>query len=591
MQNETDIKRKLKEKLFFEKIKNDKIWYIETFLKIRDKYSRLVPFKLNSAQKLFLEKIKECEEQGKLKRFIILKARQMGISTLTEGLIFSNTATNEFINSLIIAHEDKATQNLFQMSKLFYEELPDELRPMKKYSNERALTFENPTNDESEKKKNPGLRSKITVATAGTTETGRSSTIHNLHVSELAFFPDPERTMTALLQTVPDTPDSLVVIESTANGVGNYFYRMWLQAERGESDFIPIFLPWFTDPTYSKEFNSEEEKEQFIQEVNTTTNDINGNVIYTEEYQLMQRFNLTYEQLNWRRYTIKNKCNGDIEIFHQEYPSTSEEAFIATGRPRFSTSALKKYQTLTKPGVRGYLVERGRSVQFVPDEKGYLEVWEFPKHDKYYCIGADVAEGLAHGDYSVGLVGDENFEVICMWRGHIDPDLFGDELYKLGKWYNWAYLGVENNNHGHAVLRKLQEREYWNIYFQKRYDRIADEVTAKIGWNTNNKTKPLMIDKLAEFIREMYLGIYSNVIIQECLTYVRDDKGSTNAQEGCYDDTVMALAILLQLLLEGKGDTYAPEIPEERSGKKRRKVQEIVDPLFEGTEVKVEVAE
>ena len=584
-------KYKIKEQLFFNKVKNDKRWYIENFLKIRDKNSRLVPLILNPAQVEFDKIINKCKEDGKLPRFIVLKARQMGLSTYTEALIFANTTTKKFVNSLIIAHEDKATQNLFNMSKLYYEELPDVLRPMKKYSNEKALVFENPINDESEKKKNPGLRSRITVATAGTAESGRSATIHNLHVSELAFFPDPERSMTALLQSVPDTEDSLVVVESTANGVGDYFHKMWGQAVRGENEFIPIFLPWFIDPTYSREFRTEAEKQQFIEEVNTTSLDMDGNIIHTEEFELKEKFDLTYEQLNWRKYTIRNKCNGDIEIFHQEYPSTPEEAFIASGRPKFSVSALKKYMKLKKKGKRGYLEEKGSRIEFIPDEKGYIEVWEDPIPGKYYAIGADVAEGLSDGDYSCAIVGDSNFETVAMWHGHIDPDLYGDELYKLAKYYNDAYLGVENNNHGLTTLKKLQDREYWNIYFQKTYDRVSDQITSKMGWNTNSKTKPLMIDKLAEFIREMYLGIYSDLIISECLTYVINDNGTTDAQEGCHDDTVMALALLLQLLLEGREENYAPEVPEERYGRRRKIVQEIIDPLFEKDEEDVEVAE
>lgn len=581
----------LKQQLFFRKVKNDKRWYIENFLKIRNKHSKLVPLKLNPAQKLFYDEIVKCEKEKRLKRFIVLKARQMGISTFTEALIFANTSTQKFVNSMIIAHEDKATQNLFNMSKLYYEELPDVLRPMKKYSNEKALVFENPTNDESEKRKNPGLRSRITVATAGTAESGRSSTIHNLHISELAFFPNPRQSMTALLQSVPDTLDSLVVVESTANGVGDYFHNMWLQAVRGESEFVPIFLAWFIDPTYTREFRSEAERKQFIEEVNTTTTDRDGNVIHTEEYLLKERFNLTYEQLNWRKYTIENKCNGDIEIFRQEYPSTPEEAFIASGRPRFNTNALKKYGTYTKDGERGYLEESGGIVKFVPDEKGYLEVWEHPDPSKTYAIGADVAEGLAHGDYSCALVGDDDFNVVCMWHGHIDPDLFGDELVKLGTYYNGAYIGVENNNHGLTTLRRLQDREYWNLYFQKTYDRITDTITSKVGWNTNSKTKRIMIDKLAEFIREMYLGIYSDLIIGECVTYVINDNGTTDAQQGCHDDTVMALAILLQMLLEGRGENYTPEVPNEMGVRRRINVPEIIDPLFEGEDEELEIAE
>ena len=132
---------------FAYKVKNDVPWYMENFLKIRDKKQRLVPFKINEAQQEFQRIIDENTRLGKPHRYIILKARQLGFSTFTEGKIFHDTVTSENVNSLIIAHEDKATQNLFQMSKLFYEELPAALKPMNKYSTEKALVFENPTTD------------------------------------------------------------------------------------------------------------------------------------------------------------------------------------------------------------------------------------------------------------------------------------------------------------------------------------------------------------------------------------------------------------------------------------------------------------
>lgn len=572
-----------KEDIFYKRLKSDKKWYIENFLKIRNKASKLVPFKLNHAQLIVMDKIKECERNGKLKRFIVLKARQMGLSTLFEALIFHDTSTNTYKNSIIIAHEDKATQNLFQISKLYLDELPDVLRPMIKYSNEKALVFENPSNLIEDKQANPGLRSKITVSTAGTAEAGRSATAHNVHASEVAFFPDAKTTMLGLLQSVPDEANTMVVLESTANGVGDWFHEMWQKASRGENELIPVFLPWFIDPGYTRPFSSEEEKQRFIDEVSVIRKDASGREIRTYEYELMEQNNLTYEQLNWRKYTIANKCQGDEILFMQEYPSTPDEAFISSGRPKFSIKSLKRYKNYVKKPKQGYLVRDVKgNVQFLPDEKGYLSIWQEPESDKFYCIGADTAEGLVTGDYSCAVAGDsETFDIVAMWHGHIDPDLFGIELIKLGEYYNSAYIGVENNNHGLTTLTTMKKNEYWNIYFSKSYDRIADKVTQKIGWSTNVRTKPLMIDKLAEFIREMYIGIYSSLIISEMFTYVIEDNGKTNAQIGCHDDTVVATAIMLQLMLEGKGEYYVPEVPIDQRGKR---VKNILDPLFENEE-------
>lgn len=562
-----DVK-KLIEKLY----KDDRL-YMEKCLKIRNKEGKLVPFKWNPMQEKSERLIYEHQvSKGKPVRVIWLKARQHGISTYCEGKIFKKTATNPYRNALIIAHEDKATQNLFAMSKLFYESLPPLLRPMKKYSNESALVFENPTNNDEEKYRNPGLRSKITVATAKNVDTGRSAMIQSLHASEVAFWDNPESLMLGILQCVPDLPNTEVYIESTANGVGGYFYDLWHKAVRGENDYLPIFLAWFENPEYSTPFESEKAKKAFMK----TLDD--------EEKALYREFKLTPEQLHWRRRCIANKCNGSIEQFHQEYPSTPEEAFIASGRPKFNQQSLKKYrEKQEKPIMKGYLEIKDKQLKFIEDSSGYINIWKMPQPNKFYVIGADVSEGLATGDYSCAVVLDEDFDLVASWYGHIDPDLFGDELVKLGMFYNEAYLGIESNNHGLTTIKSVLRKEYWNIYYQKSYDKIDEKITKKIGWNTNRRTKPIMINTLAEYIREMWLGIKWDTLISECFTYIIEEDGSTNAQAGAHDDTIMATAIALQLLLEGRGEDYTPEIP--------RDEQKIPSPLEDSEEVYEEYAE
>lgn len=570
-----------KEQIFFWKLKHDPIWFIENFLYIRDKTANIVPFKLNKAQKIVMEHILRMRKAGKPVRIITLKARQMGLSTLYEAIIFHDTMTNENKNSLIIAHEESASSNLFQMSKLYFENIPEIIKPMKKYANGKVLSFENPTNDDAEKAKNPGLRSKISIATAGSGEVGRSSTVHNLHASEVAFFPDAKTTMLGLMQAVPDQPNTNIIWETTANGVGDFFHEQWQLAEKGMNEFTPIFLPWFIQPEYTRDFFTDEERNEFVSKVDMVSQDSKGNMVRTYEYELKEAHGLTYEQLNWRKYTIQNKCQGDDILFMQEYPSTAEEAFISSGRPKFNIRSLREYQNKTSPPLRtGYLREDDDgNVKFIDDPKGYVSIWKEPSPEYTYAIGADVAEGLATGDFSSAYVGNDEFDIVARWYGHIDPDLFGDELVKLGKYYRDAYLGVESNNHGLTTLKAISRKEYWNIYHMKSFEKLADIMTPKMGWNTNQRSKPLMIDKLAEFVREKYLGIPDDLLISEMFTYIIEDKGTTNAQPGCHDDTVMSTAILLQLLLEGRGDSYVPEVPIDERGKGRN--PEIVDPEFE----------
>jgi hypothetical protein len=211
-------------------------------------------------------------------------------------------------------------------------------------------------------------------------------------------------------------------------------------------------------------------------------------------------------------------------------------------------------------GKTGSVEISQRQLTFVENNFGPLEVWALPQIGKNYCIGADVAEGLVEGDWSVAQILDEDFNHVARFRIKTDPDLFGLDLVRLAKFYNDAYLGVENNNHGLTTLKSIQHEEYWNIFYTKHYDKIADKMTQKMGWSTNMRTKPLMIDKLATFIREMYLSTSDELFIGECLTYIIEDNGSTNAQVGEHDDCVMAMGIALQLAIEGRGEDYEPEI-------------------------------
>ncbi|WP_108669543.1 DNA packaging protein [Peribacillus acanthi] len=508
--------------------------YMESLLKIRTKRGDLVKFKLNSSQKRLNDKINELQAMGKPVRIIILKARQMGFSTLTEGRIFHKTATTKLTNSFIIAHKEEASTNLFSMSKLFYEELPLPLRPMKKASNAKELIFENPTPDLNEKQTNPGLRSKIKIDTAKNLDAGRSSTIHNLHASEVAFWDNADTVMLGLMQAVPNTPNTMAIIESTANGVGGYFYDMWQKAKRGENDFIPLFFAWYEHDEYQMEVPS-------------------GFTLTDEEQELKELYHLKDEQIVWRRWAIRNNCGGDVEKFKQEYPSHDEEAFLTSGRPRFDVQTLHKWYAKAVPGERGYIEHK----KWVPDDKGYLEIWEQPQPNRWYVIGADTSEGKVNGDYSTATVWDiKTYKQVAKWHGHIDPDLFGDELSKLGYYYNTALIAPEKNNHGFTTINKLKNLNYPNVFQMERYDETSDKTTKELGFLTNRKTKPLIIDNMARMIRESLIETKDKDLISECITYIREDDGGTNAQEGCHDDLVMASAIALFVMSNYVGEYY-----------------------------------
>ncbi|KKN09873.1 hypothetical protein LCGC14_1042440 [marine sediment metagenome] len=213
------------------KVMQDIAGWIERNLWIQTKDSRIIQLMLNVDQREFVDWVQECIEKDLPLDAIILKARQLGFSTLIEAILFAISSTHENKNALIISHEQGSSEKLYRMTELYYDKLDEAIKPLKRRRNAKELVFENPK--EQERNTNPGLRSKIEVETAQNTEAGRSATFQIVHASEVAFWRDPATVLTGLLQSIPpDLPMGGIILESTANGVGNYFHVEWEKAER-----------------------------------------------------------------------------------------------------------------------------------------------------------------------------------------------------------------------------------------------------------------------------------------------------------------------------------------------------------------------
>jgi len=516
-------------KIFYSGIQNFKKFAFN-FLKIKDKQGKIVPFVLNNAQKKILQVYEKL--QGEPVRLIILKARQEGVSTLVEGLIFQRNSFDLNRKAVIIGHEQEASNNLFAMFKRFYEYLHDPIKPILEHSNEKKLSYKK-------------LKSEIKVYSAESGEkVGRSSTNQDIHCTEVAFWRNAKESMLALLQTVPDEPNTMVVIESTANGIGGWFYDTWKGAISGENDYTPIFLAWFDLPEYSKKLENGE-----ILAVNTLTD---------YEREIKRKYNLTLEQLNWRRYTIKNKCNGDEELFKQEYPSTPEEAFLTTGRPVFDINICsKRLFEAKKPLCVGDLVENGGKVEFVENPKGFIKIQETivldDDENNVFAAGCDVAEGLDQGDRSIIKVLDRRTNKVCLtWAGHIDPDMLADEQMKIQKFLKEKiYFCTEMNNHGLTTISRgyhLGLNQYYRDTYQKGYG-VQKNI---LGWKTTSQSKPIMINALSEWIRENLFEDSEKEFWSECLTFVRNAKGQMQAEgkdrdpsTKNFDDRVIANALMI----------------------------------------------
>ena len=499
--------------------------YIEKYIKIRNKEGKIINFKLNSPQQKLYNIIKEQKQARKPVRIIILKARQMGFSTLTESILFKETVTKFNRRTGIITHLASATTNLFNMSKLMLDNLPEDMKPSIKRSNAQELIFDNDAGT--------GLKSRIKCMTAGTSGVGRSDTFDNLHLSELAFWEgDVTATLTGLFQAVPNLPDTMIIIESTANGYEK-FKELWDQAVNGESDYIPLFVAWHELPEYSMPYS--------------------GFKLTPEEIELKELYNLTDDQLEWRRWCIRNNCQGSVEQFHQEYPSSPDEAFISTGRCIFDKDAIiKRLRHVPKPIKQGYFVYNEElaqhnimtDIQWVNDKNGYIKIFKKPNmpHFTKYALGGDTA-GETLGDFfSSDIVDAKTLEQVATVHMQTDEDLYAKQMYCLGMYYNKALIAVETN-FSTFPQKKLEELGYPNFYVRETVDRFDKSVTKQFGFNTNRKTKPLILSGLVELVRD-HTDIFNDErTLREMLTMVKKENGKQEAEEGYHDDKVMSMAI------------------------------------------------
>lgn len=294
------------DKAVLQKLKSNFIHYASKCLKIRTKSGSVEPFTLNKAQLHIHSEIERQKGETSKVRVLILKGRQQGCSTYVGGRFYHIVSWTKGTQAFILTHALDATQNLYKMAQRYYENTPSCVKPEVSTSNSKELIF-------------GILDSGYKLGTAENKAVGRSATIQLLHGSEVAFWNNAAEHAKGIMQAVPSEPGTEIILESTANGLGNFFHQQWQQAEAGLSDFRAIFVPWFWQDEYSREVG-----EDFG--------------VTVDEQRLKDLYGLTDKQLNWRRYKIiELSVSGQDgeKAFKQEYPCTPNEAFITTGEDTY----------------------------------------------------------------------------------------------------------------------------------------------------------------------------------------------------------------------------------------------------------------
>lgn len=455
------------------------------WLKIRDKSGREAPFVPNAGQQEI------AAHWGR--KNIVLKARQLGISTYVAARFFIDTITHPGTLTVLVAHDQRAAEDLFRIVQRFQEKLPENLREgvlKTSRANVRQLRW-------------PHLDSEYRVETAGDPNAGRGMTIRNLHCSEVAMWPrNGDEALVSLRAAVP--PDGQIVLESTAKGAGGMFYEEWHASE--ETGYVQHFLPWWVEKGYRRELLAPDR-------------------LTPDEQKLKEEKGLDDEQLAFRR-EIRANCRGKAA---QEYAEDPESCFLLSGDCMFDVETVnKRLQECEAPAPEKTNACDSR-------DNGREQVWLPPQPTREYIIGVDTAGGGSNGDYTCAEVIDRFTGMQCAeLHGHFDPTETANRIMKLGKRYNTALLVIERNNHGQAVWQAISQK------YQCTYENVQEKPN---GWVTTSANRPQMIQFLGELIAGHPDYFSSARFLRECRTFLRNADGSSSAAAGAHDDTVLAMAI------------------------------------------------
>jgi hypothetical protein len=465
---------------------------VEQLLKVRTREGWTRPLVANAVQRAF--------ELRRGEKNIVLKARQMGLTTWAAARFFLKTITQPGTLTLEVAHTQEAAEEIFRIVHRFLDWLPGELRARALRTsrvNVRQIVF-------------PQMDSQYRVVSAGDRNAGRGLTVQNLHCSELARWPgDPAETLAGLRAGL--APGAEVILESTPEGVGGCFYEEWQKA--GETGTVRHFFPWWMEERYR-------------------ANAADESSLTEEERELKNRYGLDLQQIGYRR-QIGANFRG---MARQEYAEDEESCFIASGDSVFELSAIEeRLATMTPPlAVR---------------RNGELEVWLPPVKGKEYLVAVDPAGGGSEGDYSAAQVLELKTGLQCAeFTGHMGGLELARMVAALADEYNRAWLVVERNNHGSGVLALLETVcGYGKIYRQ----------SGQAGWLTTSLSRPAALGRLDAALVERPECFQSRRLLAECRSFVRMEDGRSGARPGTHDDRVMAMAIALaaraELLQQGLG--------------------------------------
>ncbi len=446
-------------------------------------------------------------QQNRARREVNVKSRQLGFSTWKELEALLLLLTVEGFSGAIVAHKAEFAKRLLSIVWLAYRELPPEYKVPLVHETEEYLVTPPPADG--------GKGSRLYIGTAGDRDFGHGDTIHWLHLSEVARFPDAETLMEGVGEAVPRR--GYICLESTPMG-RDWFYDFYVAARTGQSEYKAHFYPWWWDEDYRDEeaapvaaFTEEE--------------------LSLIETARQQGFDLTGEHIAWRR----KKMATLKERFARQYPEDPESCFLSLDTaPIFDYDLVKRL--LAEAQARPVA-----EVRAVPG--GQLTVWLKPVPGRAYNIGADCSAGLRHGDQAAAVVRDlKTGQHVATLTCLLPPHLFARELARLGEEYNHAQLAVESNAQGHAVLNTLiHQLHYDHLYHRTRW--YDDDESLEPGWLTTARSKERLCSDFTQALESGDFRTWDLDLLGQTLNVLRDIDGQPYTAKNRRDDILMAAMI------------------------------------------------
>jgi len=496
------------------RIMADPIKWIETFVRIVNKESKLVPFKLNPQQRYIMT--------HKDKFNIVLKSRQLGITSVALAYSLYLAITKPYSNCMIMSYSDDSTRAIFAKLKQMYDDLPDCVRMETLSYNRSEITFIN--------------HSRIIVCICGSKDHARGATLNFAHLSEVGLMNENLDTqLIAIEQAI--VSDGCMFLESTAKGL-NKFSELWFKAVSKEAPmWKPFFFSWVDDKLmYSKEYKEYQNRYKSIYGELLTKENLD------EQELILFEKGASLSQLMWRRLKISN---NSLDYFHQEFPSTPTEAFISSGSNVFNPGMIQeRLGNINKMPLFELTTKANETLR---KYKKYLKIWKNPAKNEKYYIGVDIGEGLGGShDYSVITVIDKDGFQCAEWRSNrVKPYEISAIVTSIGKYYNNGLLVIEKASAGHTVLdRVFHDHHYINLYKYKAYDQKG-KIKRQIGYYTDTKSRPIMIADLQEWFETGKILVNSKDLLNEMKLF-QSVNDKMQAAAGGHDDAVMAMAMAIQ---------------------------------------------